>query len=83
MSGTNVNQTTQFIPSGATSGTVSFSVINDRVALETLEVYLLTLSLLMNELDVVIGNTSLGLYPTTAIQITDDDSECPYYSMSN
>ena len=78
MSGTNVNQTTQFIPGGATSGTVSFSVINDRVALETLEVYLL-----MNELDVVIGNTSLGLYPTTAIQITDDDSECPYYSMSN
>ena len=74
ISGTQVNEIIQFTPDGPQSAVVTFQVNDDEVALETIEAYILALTVITDE-EVIVGQPQLQLYPSTIIRIADDDGK--------
>ena len=74
ISGTSVNEIIEFLPGESQSAVVSFPVVNDNIALETIESYILVIEAITND-EVIIGLPQEQLYPSTDIRIIDDDSE--------
>ena len=74
ISGTNVDRVIEFVPDGSRAVLVTFPVNNDNTGLETTEAYVLALTLISQE-EVIVGQPQIGLYSSTVIRITDDDSE--------
>lgn len=85
ISGISINEIIDFMPNGGSSATISFTIVNDDIALEATEAYILSLSIVGSD-EVVVGLPAQQLYPSTVISIMDDDSKlemsfavCPYY----
>ena len=65
----NINNTIVF-EAGDTSSTVALEFVNDDIAVEDVERFMLVL-----DSGATIGNERLGLYATATISIVDDDRE--------
>lgn len=73
VSGIPVNEVIDFHPNGGNSASIAFTIINDDIALEATEIYILSLSILGSE-ELVVGLSAQQLFPSTVVSILDDDS---------
>ena len=75
ISGSSINKIIEFIPGVQLTNTVLLDIIDDNIGLESVEAYVLTLSLVGSNRGVVLGSVSRNVFSTAFVSIIDDESK--------
>lgn len=73
ISGSSMNRVIEFTPGGSLTSTVSLGITDDVIGLESVEAYVLSLSLVGINNGVILGSASRNLHSTAFISIVDNE----------